>query len=327
MNDSKHAPKDASMSKRIRAALSITVILCLIGYVLFWVLFEQKEVTTTKDVPLRNPAPQQKKKVLPRPAVKQVSIVSVEGEVQRQSGDSRWVPVKKGDKLQMDETIKSYKNGRAVMDIGTTAVVEITPNSEFTVKDISKSVSRVQLGEGHMSAVVSGEGDSKLKVEVRGSDAAAVAKTGKFSMLSDGKGHVSLATQKGRVRLSAKNKSVEVVAGMQATVKPDLPPLAPEPIPQSLFLRVARPQSLILRKKDTVIRGTTEPGAVISINSISVPVDEKGNFREKIPLNEGKNLITVVARDVVGRTKETALPSIILDTRPPQAKSTIQWGQ
>jgi ferric-dicitrate binding protein FerR (iron transport regulator) len=71
-------------------------------------------------------------------------------------------------------------------------------------------------------------------VEAKGSDAVAETEKGEFSMLADGQGQVSVAARKGRVRLSAKNKTVDIEAGMLSTVQAETAPATPEPFSRSL---------------------------------------------------------------------------------------------
>jgi hypothetical protein len=48
------------------------------------------------------------------------------------------------------------------------------------------------------------------------------------------------------------------------------------------------------------IKGKTEPGAEVMINNEAVRVDSDGNFKKTVELNDGTNLITVLAKDSAG---------------------------
>lgn len=303
------------MGKRLAVACAIVLALVLAGYGLYR-LFLAKEPTAP-------PAP-------PDAGVEQarrVKVVSVAGRVEKRRGDAPWTPVKTGDDMRQDETIRTSDDGKATLDVGEIAMVEVSARSEFTVRELSETASRVRLEEGRLAANVHGRGESTFKVEARGSDAVAETKQGEFSMLTTGKGQVSVATKKGRVRLSAKNKTVEVTEGTQSVVLPEQQPQAPEPIPPSLFLKVAKPRTRVQREKETVIKGTTTPGAVVSINGVYAQADEEGQFEATVALSEGKNKITVEAKDASGHREKTALPEITLDTRPPNVKTDVKWGQ
>lgn len=259
--------------------------------------------------------------------LKRISVVSVEGTVERRKGKGSWVAVETGDSLQQEEAIRTDEKGRAVLDVGEIATVEITPRSQFSVQEVSRTVARVRLDEGRISAVVHGKGGSKLKVAAKGSDAVAEADGGEFSVLTSGDGQVAVATRKGDVRLSAKSKSVWVTAGTQSVVQPDLPPAAPEPIPASLFLKVVKPKARLQRNKGTTIEGTTTPGAFISINGVRVQSDHAGQFSTTVALREGKNPVVVEAEDAAGNRKQVELPEITVKSRIGEVRSKAgRWG-
>ena len=78
-----------------------------------------------------------------------------------------------------------------------------------------------------------------------------------------------------------------------------------------LFLTVMQPidESLINNNEVNVI-GNTLPGAVVSINGILADVDEEGNFETTISLEEGPNLIEVIASDQEGNQESGSLAVI-----------------
>ncbi|MBN2494110.1 MAG: FecR domain-containing protein [Deltaproteobacteria bacterium] len=306
------------MRRRVSIAAVLSVLLILLSYLVYWLWFE-------RELPVPPGAGQVE--APKEDAENRIRVLSVGGKVERRKGQTPWTAVRQGDELQLDEAIRTGQDARAVLNIGKTAEVEIDARSEFSVKEISRTVSRVKLEQGRISAEVRGRAGSRLKVEARGTDAVAEADRGSFSVLASGKGHLSVATRTGTVRLSAKSKTVEVRAGTQSLVQPDLPPAEPEPIPPSLFLKVGKPRSLIQREKKTLVRGATSPGAVVSINGVRVGVDQSGKFAKMVALKEGKNEILVEAQDVLGRDEKASLPEITVDSKAPDARSKTDWGK
>ncbi|MEM3444518.1 MAG: hypothetical protein QW115_00915 [Thermoplasmata archaeon] len=79
------------------------------------------------------------------------------------------------------------------------------------------------------------------------------------------------------------------------------------------------PPSLNLSIPGTVTRpqitlnGTTEPGAKLYINNVSVYVDPKGNFSHVLNLTKGVNFITVSASDAAGNTKVLTFALLYVD--------------
>jgi len=64
------------------------------------------------------------------------------------------------------------------------------------------------------------------------------------------------------------------------------------------------------------INGTTDPGASVTINGISVPVDANGTFSYKATLVEGQNIFTVEAKDEVGNTATATVTALYLPQLP-----------
>jgi hypothetical protein len=314
--------KGGLLQKRIAIAFGLVLVLAAAGYLVYRYVFELDD---TKPAPVEPAAPSPP---VESPAAESglIKVSSVEGKVERSHAGSSWTPVHSGDNLKLDESIRTDENGRAILDIGKQATVEMGSSSESSVKEISQEVSRLRLEQGRISTVVHGKGKSVFRVETRGSDAVAETDKGEFSVLSSGKGQVSVASHTGAVRLSARNKSIEVPAGTHSVVRKDLPPAPPKPIPASLFLKVGKPRSLIQRERNTTVSGTASPGAVVSINGVQAQVDQAGKFNATIPLREGNNRVVVVATDVTGRKKKTALPKITVDSQAPKVQSKVRWG-
>ena len=61
---------------------------------------------------------------------------------------------------------------------------------------------------------------------------------------------------------------------------------------------------------DLVIKGQTEPDAVVSVNEAVVDVDAEGNFSTTVTLEEGPNPIEVLASDFEGNEGSVTLTVI-----------------
>jgi len=76
-------------------------------------------------------------------------------------------------------------------------------------------------------------------------------------------------------------------------------------------LNLSLPQTVTSREYR--INGTTEPGAVVQINDVSVYVQPNGNFSYVVNLSKGVNFITVQARDTIGNTKVVTFAVLYVD--------------
>ncbi len=92
-----------------------------------------------------------------------------------------------------------------------------------------------------------------------------------------------------------------------------IPPPTPEPTPPEMpkigfFLTVAQPADNSIITVDKVeVRGRTTPGAVVSVNGELVEVDGEGNFTTMVVLEEGPNIIEVIASDLEGNEESRIL--------------------
>jgi len=87
------------------------------------------------------------------------------------------------------------------------------------------------------------------------------------------------------------------------------PPPIPEPTPKpEFFLTVTEPADNSIINADKVeVRGRTTPGAVVSVNGELTEVDEEGNFTMIVVLEEGPNIIEVIASDLEGNQESCVL--------------------
>jgi hypothetical protein len=62
-----------------------------------------------------------------------------------------------------------------------------------------------------------------------------------------------------------------------------------------------------------IIRGQTSPGAIVSINTVIVPVDETGWFEMELRLAWGPNSIDIVASDLDGNRESKSIAVVAIN--------------
>ncbi len=81
--------------------------------------------------------------------------------------------------------------------------------------------------------------------------------------------------------------------------------------PQPFFLLVTEPEDQsIVSTRNLPLSGRTSPDAVVSINGVSVGVDDAGIFSTSLTLDDGPNIIDVLATNVDGEILSTVLAVI-----------------
>jgi hypothetical protein len=309
------------MTRHMLAAFALVLVLFGIGYGLRTWLFR---------APSEHHAPLAA--AVPAPAVNSVAtaprtiVTGLSGLVElRNAAGTAWQPLDLNQELKDDDALRTSKGAHAELTLGTAVRLEVSEQSEFTLSDVSDELSQLRLEGGRIAARVAGDGNSRLRVAVRGSDAVAESDRAAFSMLRRADGQVTVAASEGSVALSARHKDVHVAAGQQSIVAVDQPPSPPRRIPGSLFLKVLRVGPSQTNRRETELTGNTIPGATVSINGLPVNSDREGHFAAKVPLREGKNAVVVTVQDVLGRNQQTTLAPIHVDTQPPKLGGEVVW--
>ena len=137
--------------------------------------------------------------------------------------------------------------------------------------------------------------------------------------------------------------SLVFAAGCGGSQSPMTAPTTPETTSEisdkGLFLTVTQPANESIINADRVeVIGITAPGAVVSVNGNPMEVDGEGNFTMTVVLEEGPNLVEVIASDVQGNQEshplvliyvpgEMAETGLFLTVTQPVDNSTTNSGK
>jgi glucodextranase-like protein/FecR-like protein len=315
-----------TLKKRVAIFMTFALLTFGAGYVLFEVVIVEQ------------PQPEPVLPKIPKPAIvpvkppenvkqpKNVLVVSTEGLVERMSLEKEWQLVSVGDRLNMDDSIKTANKASARLRIDEKSEIDLSERSELKVREISDTVHRFKLLRGKIGVDYDAASARVLKIEDAKSEAVAESMAGKFTVLNSD-GVISVATTVGEVELKAKKKSVVIKAGEMSRVVPGKKPEPTKLIPVSVMLRVAKPKKQVQRDRFTVVRGRTDVGARVSVNDISASVDHKGRFMARVKLRAGRNRLIVRTSDVAGNIKKRDLGIVIVDANAPIKDINIQWKE
>jgi len=73
----------------------------------------------------------------------------------------------------------------------------------------------------------------------------------------------------------------------------------------------------------TIVEGLTDPGAEVFINDVPIPVEPDGNFKERVSLQSGVNLIKIAAKNKLNKTTQETR-TILAEL--PEINSTTENG-
>ena len=255
---------------------------------------------------------------------KRVTVVQIEGQVEHRLPDQPWQAVSKGDRLTLNETIRTGKRAKATLQVDENSLLEVTARAELGVQELSDTVHRFKLVRGRVQAEYAEDGERVLRIEAPDVGAVAEARAGKFSVLHTDR-VVSVASVEGQVKLTARAETVTILAGQKTAVVKGAKPAPPKPISKKILLRIAAPSKRVQRAEHVFIQGRTDPGAQVTINHTEVRVDEKGHFRVRVPLQEGANRLIAVSQDVSGERTTRDLGEIVVDPTAPVEQMQIKW--
>lgn len=261
------------------------------------------------------------------PFIAEASVLSVRGFVQKGRNGRDWQKLTAGERLSLEDTVRTGRTGEARLAVGEGVEVTVSPRSTFSVQEIQEGASNVRLDVGRVSATVDATKKRALRVGAKGTNAVAETSGGTFGMVSDGFGQIAVATTKGQVKLVANGKSELVEEGAQSVVFKNATPSAPQPVSKSLLLKVADPVRRTTNESVQVIEGKASVGSVVRVGEKVAAINTRGKFRVPVKLKEGSNSIVVAITDPLGRTKKRTLPPIQLDREKPTIDAKVKWGE
>ncbi len=104
------------------------------------------------------------------------------------------------------------------------------------------------------------------------------------------------------------------VSSSPGTATPSLLPTgsnvspSPSATAAAMFLDISQPEDNSFVTTNTVqVRGRTLTGAVVSVQGNVVDVDSNGNFSATVALDEGPNVIEVIASDEAGNEVQNSI--------------------
>ncbi len=226
----------------------------------------------------------------PAPRRLALAASAVSPPVERGRG-GQWTPLAVGSELAEDEEVRTGPGGGAELSAGERAKVTISERTQLSVRELRDDLHRYGLARGRVTVDYAGDGERTVRIE--GEGASAEARGARFAVSSDGLAF-AVATETGRVDLSAAGASVAVEAGRQAAARDAGPPSAPLPIPKEVLLRLA-PAGPGKGERCLETTGRADAGALVTVDGMPVPVDRDGRFRVRVDRGGGPPVEVVAA--------------------------------
>lgn len=252
-----------------------------------------------------------------------LSVESVEGEVRRQV-DGRSELAQPGQALEERDRIVAGLDGTAVLalDDGSSRVV-VRPKSEVTVKSVGADGLRVGLEGGRVEARVL-EGGRPVTVEA--GERAVRTADGDVAVARGADGTVVVRATRGGADLFGFGTAVRASAGQDVVAPAGGRAVQVADHAGDLLLDVSWPGEAQTRAVMAEVRGTTQPGAQLTVScgagAVHAAADPDGRFTVQVALAEGVNTCTVHALGLLG--EEVDQQHVIeRDTTGPSIKATF----
>ena len=240
-------------------------------------------------------------------------VATVSGGVEVAGPGGGWRAAHAGERLSAHDRIRTDDEGAAELRAADGSTVELSSATEARVDELRRELKRLSLGAGQLTADVRDDPGRVFEVEVDGHGGVARTRGARFVASADGAGGAAVATRRGEVILSARGKEVVIRTGQFARIVAGGPPGAPQPLPESLFLKVQWPPAVSNRREVAVV-GETAPGARVKVAGHYVRVDPDGRYRAMVPLPDGAHQLELRATDVAGHIVDEKSPRIVVDT-------------
>ena len=308
-------PSRDSLGRALALGLCLVALLATAGW-FFFERFGAAHPQSTLAVVSAPPAPS------PVPAVVRdvrATVVEVVGAVEW-THDGRWEALRVGHELAPDGSVRTSPGARVDLKVGDEASrLSIPERSEVRVGEVTRAVHNIRLQRGRIHVDYDGREDRVLRVQ--GEDGTvAETRAARFTMLRNGS-TVAVATRGGSVYLSSAGVTVQVAAGQQSVVIDGAQPLAAEPIPLEVLLKVASKASA----RDSLcvsLSGQVRVGTEVFVEGEPAEVSRDGSFWVDVPRREGLGQVKVVAREPGGEIREK-----MMACRPPRARASPRQAE
>lgn len=258
------------------------------------------------------------------PADTTIALVEVRGPVTRQGPSGAVREAAAGDTLAVNERLASGEGGRAVLAVGTGSELVLDAASSLRVLEVAEAGVRVELEDGRVRATVRPGGPA---LGVRAGENEARASDGVFTVARGGDGTVAVRDEAGTVSVRGRGEAIDLFAGQDAVLPAGRQALV-QPASAALLLEVTPHGGGRTAAPQVEVRGTSEPGARITVKGRGAPVQvvaaADGSWIARVDLGEGENAVEVKARSLLGReaaatwrvTRDTEAPAISVEIRP-----------
>ncbi len=258
-------------------------------------------------------------------------------------GKTNWQKVRFHERIYEGDRLRTALNSRVELLMPDGSVIKINENSMFDVKEIKTPQKEhsdrlsFTLWVGSLFAKFQKIVEQRQAREIETPSAVVAVRGTEFDLQVDREQTTVVRVYDGKVSLRSKGVRGEVLVGsnQESRVERGKPPTAPKAFKprseqgqnsgtqqQALFIKVDLKKFQITEPALVAgglrLTGRTVPGAQITVNGVPLNVARNGAFNGRVPVQEGLNILTIVAEQNGQRRQQTI--RLLVNTKKPQIK-------
>jgi hypothetical protein len=252
------------------------------------------------------------------------TLQTIAGTVERKGRVGSWQTASIGDRFDPGSSLRATSDSGATIALGPTASIAL---SAGTTIQFDKEITKIWLDSGELKLQLRAGGEP-IEIAAHDGKARVRGTVGVFTVQSH-PNMVLVMAKDGEVELIAAGKTVALAADTMSWAAPGRPPVPAFATDHKPDLRVVEPKVAKVATPSIVIKGQTEPLTEVTVNGAPAKVDAKGGFSAVVPLEDGENSISVVAKLFTGTESRQELNPITRVKKlaaPASKKPAIKWG-
>lgn len=241
-------------------------------------------------------------------------------EVQR-GGAGGWRGLKIGDAIRQGDSVRTAEDGLAEFSIGD-AQLRLSSRTLMTFSILGAKRVRAEVA-GSVEATRAEGGTGELELASVHGDAVARLEHGRLAVVSQGK-RTSVVVVEGRAKLTSRGTTLALKEGQLSISNGTGAPSRPVTAPQRISLKVRWPKEEVTNRAAFAVRGKVSATARVWVQGLPVEPAPSGDFATQVALKRGKQRVSVVAVDVLGR-KAGESRQITLDADAPSIHGDVRY--
>jgi hypothetical protein len=225
-------------------------------------------------------------------------------------------PARMGDRLRsVGATLATGSRSAVVLQVDAAiGTIQVAENTEFRIGRLQKFANQsrltsIEVLRGQVRLQLRRFTSPLSRFEIATPSGIAAVRGTEFGVDVDPKQRMTVATEVGKVNVSAQSQTVPVTAGLATVVFPGQPPQPPRPVDRVLGLSITQAQRRFEGGVEAVdLSGHINVTNTVVVNDQTLEVNSEGYFKTRITVPR-RQTIQVIVRNALGSSRTYSLRS------------------